>query len=338
MSTINGETLRGQIFNNPEANFGETALKIFGFQYNNNPVYRSYCNLLKKHPGNVNGIKDIPFLPIGFFKTKKIITGDAEPELFFESSGTTGSTNSKHFVTDRTVYEESFLTGFRNSYGDEKGCCIIGLLPSYLERQHSSLVYMVQELIKNSLHANSGFYLDDHEKLRNVLLQNEAAGQQTILIGVTYALIDFAEKFPMKLEHTVIMETGGMKGRREELTRNEVHGILSNAFSAENIHSEYGMTELLSQAYSKGKGIFITPSWMRVLLRSEDDPFEIKGKEDVKGSFVSGAVNIIDLANIYSCSFIAADDAGKLFANGDFEIIGRLDSSDIRGCSLMLLQ
>ncbi len=337
MSTFTGQSLHEQIFQTTEVSFTQTALDIFRFQHSNNSIYRSYCDLLKIDPENISAVKQIPFLPISFFKTKEIRTGAFAEELMFESSGTTGSINSKHFVKDKQVYEESFLKMFRHTYGDEKKLCIIGLLPSYLERQHSSLVYMVQTLINNCENPNSGFYLDEYERLKTVLLENEAAKQPTLLIGVTYALIDFAEKYPIDLKHTIIMETGGMKGRRAELARTDVHRLLRNAFSTENIHSEYGMTELLSQGYSSGKGIFVTPKWMRVLLRSEDDPFELSDKEDVKRNFISGAVNIIDLANLYSCAFIATDDAGKLYADGSFEISGRLDNSDIRGCSLMVL-
>lgn len=318
------------------SNFKALAIKIFNVQYLQNELYQNYCNLLKIIPSNILKIEQIPFLPIQFFKTKKITTTLFEEEVIFESSGTTGSVNSKHFVKDKRLYEESYLKGFRKFYGNETDYCIIGLLPSYLERQSSSLVYMVDDLIKKSGHKNSGFYLYDYEKLKNVLLENEKAKQKTILIGVTYALLDFAEQYPIKLEHTIVMETGGMKGRRAELTRSEVHKILSANFEIENIHSEYGMTELLSQAYSKEKGIFACSNTMKIVLRSEDDPLEIMHNEDK--SFITGAINIIDLSNLYSCSFIATDDAGKLNKNGNFEILGRLENSDIRGCGLMLTE
>ena len=252
-------------------------------------------------------------------------------------SGTTGSVNSKHFVKDKSIYVASYLAGFKQFYGNVEEYCIIGLLPSYLERQHSSLIYMVNDLIAKSKHVNSGFYLYEYEKLKNVLLENEKAKQKTILIGVTYALIDFAEQHPMKLNYTTIMETGGMKGRREELTRTQVHKILSDNFGLENIHSEYGMTELLSQAYSTERGIFKCSNTMKILIRSEDDPFEILTKKETDKKFVTGGINIIDLANLYSCSFIATDDAGKQYDDTSFEIIGRLENSDIRGCGLMVV-
>ena len=337
MGTDTGSEIRKEIFQTGPATFTETALKTFRFQWLHNKIYRSYCELLRVVPDNITNIKQIPFLPVQFFKTNQITTGEFDAALVFESSGTSGSVNAKHFVKEKGIYEESFLKCFRENYGDEKELCIIGLLPSYLERNNSSLVYMVQELIRSSGHERSGFYLDEYEKLQEVLLKNEQEQQPTLLIGVTYALIDFAEKHPMELRHTIIMETGGMKGRREELSRKEVHSILKTVFSIDKIHSEYGMTELLSQAYSHGEGIFNTPSWMKILLRSEDDPFEIADAADAVHTPLTGAVNIIDLANLYSCCFIATDDMGKLYSHGSFEINGRLDNSDIRGCGLMLI-
>jgi hypothetical protein len=337
METNDLHLLEKQALEATASNFDEIALKIFHFQYQQNEIYQAYCNLLSIKPAETTTINNIPFLPIQFFKSKKIKTTSFEEAIIFESSGTSGSVNSKHFVKDKTIYEKSYLNGFRQFYGIEKDYCIIGLLPSYLERQHSSLVYMVDDLIKKSNHKNSGFYLYDHEKLSAVLKENEQAKQKTILIGVTYALLEFAEKFPVKLEHTIIMETGGMKGRREELTRSEVHKILSNAFGLENIHSEYGMTELLSQAYSTEGGIFRCSNTMKIVLRSEDDPLEIVVSSRGNKNFVTGGINIIDLANLYSCSFIATDDAGKLFVDDSFEILGRLENSDIRGCGLMIL-
>ncbi|MEQ1554389.1 MAG: acyl transferase, partial [Ferruginibacter sp.] len=248
------------------------------------------------------------------------------------------STNSKHFVKEKKLYEESYLKTFRNFYGSENNYCIIGLLPSYLERQNSSLVYMVDDLIKKSEHKNSGFYLYDYEKLKKILLENEATKQPTLLIGVTYALVDFAELNKINLQHTTIIETGGMKGRRDELSRKEVHQILTQNLAVQNIHSEYGMTELLSQAYSTGNGFFTTPTYMQILLRSKDDPFEIYSKVHTVQNTLAGGVNIIDLANLYSCAFIATDDAGILYPNNSFEIIGRLENCDIRGCSLMVAE
>ena len=330
-------TLIKDAFSCTPQNFKEIAIKVFNFQYQNNTVYRTYCEILKTNPAEVTTVEQIPFLPIQFFKSKQITTTEFEPTVIFESSGTTGSINSKHFVKDLAVYEESFITNFRQFYGDEKELCIIGLLPSYLERSGSSLVYMVDDLIKKSGHQASGFYLYDYGKLKEVLLQNEKDLQQTTLIGVTYALLDFAQQNKMELKNTTIMETGGMKGRREEMTRTQVHDILTGNLGVASIHSEYGMTELLSQAYSKGSGIFESPNWMKILIRKEDDPFDITSAEDNEGLFINGAVNIIDLANIYSCSFIATDDTGKLYKNNKFEITGRLENSDIRGCGLMIL-
>ncbi len=318
-----------KIFEVKHGEFEATALEIFNFQYQNNPVYKAYTNALQINPASVQSIAQIPFLPIRFFKSHTITTGLFEPALVFESSGTTGSINSKHFVKDISLYEESFLKGFAAFYGNIQDWCIIGLLPSYLERSSSSLVYMVYKLIGMSQHSESGFYLYDHDKLHRVLAELEKDNKKTLLIGVTYALLDFAEQFPMLLKNTIIMETGGMKGRREEMIRPEVHRLLKNAFGDMPVHSEYGMTELLSQAYSKGDGIFDCPPWMKVLVRDEEDPLLIKTQG-------SGVINIIDLANIYSCSFIATDDAGKLNLDGSFEVVGRIDGSDLRGCSLMV--
>lgn len=329
--------LRNQVFKVTENNFEELALRIFRFQFDQNIFYRQYCHAININAVYIDKLEHIPFLPIQFFKSAVINSGIFTPEVIFESSGTTGSVNSKHLVKDSSIYEESFLKTFEQFYGDVKQYAVIGLLPSYLERKNSSLVWMVNELITRSSNSQSGFYLYEFEKLKNVLELNEAAGQHTLLIGVTYALLDFFERYPLKLKHTTIMETGGMKGRREELTRKEVHEQLIKNTGVNNIHSEYGMTELLSQAYSKKEGIFQCPPWMKIFLRAEDDPFEIYLPGNIKNKFVNGAVNVIDLANLFSCSFIATDDMGKLYNDGSFEILGRLDNSDIRGCSLMLL-
>lgn len=318
-----------KIFGINQGEFEEIALEIFNFQYRNNKVYKEYTDALQVLPASVQSISQIPFLPIRFFKSHTITTGFFEPAIVFESSGTTGSINSKHFVKDIYLYEESFLKAFAAFYGNVRDYCIIGLLPSYLERSSSSLVYMVDKLITLSQHSESGFYLYDYDKLHTVLAELGKANKKTLFIGVTYALLDFAEKFPMPLKNTIVMETGGMKGRREEMIRPEVHRRLKNGFGEIPIHSEYGMTELLSQAYSKGHGIFNCPPWMKVLVRDEEDPLLVKSQG-------SGVINIIDLANIYSCSFIATDDAGKLNADGSFEVMGRIDGSDLRGCSLMV--
>lgn len=323
-----------KIFSVNEQDREKLALEIFRFQYQYTAIYRQYVDALGVIPHAVNRINDIPFLPIRFFKSHAVQAGAFDPALIFESSGTTGSINSRHLVKDAGLYKKSFTLGFERFYGPASNWCIIGLLPSYLERQHSSLVYMVNELIRLSGHPQSGFYLNEYEKLAAVLSALEEKAQPTLLIGVTFGLLDFAERKDLPaLRHTTVMETGGMKGRRRELVRQEVHDLLSDAFKIQQVHSEYGMTELLSQAYSKGNGLFSCPPWMQVLVRDEADPLSILQPE--KDRPVSGAVNIIDLANVHSCSFIATDDAAKLYPDGSFEILGRLDNSDIRGCSLM---
>lgn len=289
-----------------------------------------FCEALHKKPSDVSGVEKLPFLPIGFFKTHKVVSSDFVPEALFESSGTSQTIQSKHYVKSLSLYEDAFTKGFQLQYGPAENYCFLGLLPSYLERNNSSLVYMVQKLMEKSNHPLNGFYLNNFQELFNRLQQLEKDGQPTILIGVTFGLLDFAEQYHLPLNNTIIMETGGMKGRREEMTREEVHQQLKNSFGVETIHSEYGMTELLSQAYSKGSGIFQCPPWMKVLVRDEDDPFHIRtnGK---------GAINIIDLANVYSTSFIATDDVGEVFEDGSFRVLGRMDNSDIRGCSLLAL-
>ena len=320
-----------------EDNFNDLALELFHYQYQNNKVYRTYCEALKVNADSVNSIQKIPFLPISFFKTHVIKTTEFETDTVFESSGTSQTVSSKHFVKTPAIYTESFSTCFEKFYGLPKNKCILGLLPSYLERKNSSLVIMTAELIKASNNDLSGFYLYDHEKLHSTIVHNEILKLPTLLIGVTYALLDFAEKYPMQLRHTIVMETGGMKGRREELTRQQVHALLQHQLGISLVHSEYGMTELLSQAYSKGDGLFHCPRWMKVFLRDEDDPFQIKTAAGATKKSLTGIINIIDLANIYSCSFIATDDIGRLHANESFEVLGRTDSSDMRGCSLMVL-
>ena len=315
--------------------FDETALDIFNFQYQQNPVYNQYCIALHVDSTKIDNICKIPYLPIDLFKTHIITTTQFEPAVIFESSGTTKTINSRHLVKDISLYEQSFINGFRLFYGHLADWCILALLPSYLERNNSSLIMMADKLIQQSQHPNSGFYLKNLQKLQDTLIQLEKQQQKTLLIGVTFALLDFAEQYPMRLKYTTIMETGGMKGRREEMTRQEVHHILCDSFKIDKIHSEYGMTELLSQAYSTGDGIFNCAPWMKIMIREEDDPLLVHGAS--KNKTISGAVNIIDLANIYSCSFIATDDAGKLHPDESFEILGRLDNSDIRGCSLLSL-
>ena len=328
-----------KIFSITNQDFGSLALEIFQFQYRHNPVYKAYADLLKINPAKIASVAEIPFLPIRFFKTHSIKTTEFEPQQEFESSGTGGTVNSHHFVKDIELYRQSFLRGFELVYGPVNEWCILGLLPSYLERENSSLVFMVKELMERSRFPTSSFYLYDHDKLYTRLKELESAGQRTLLIGVSFALLDFSEKYSLPLQHTIIVETGGMKGRKEELVRTELHELLSGRFGVSDIHSEYGMTELLSQAYSKGSGIFNSPPWMKVLIRDEEDPLSIEpgavSREPGVGTAIRGAINVIDLANVYSCAFIATDDAGMLYGDGNFEVTGRLDNSDVRGCSLM---
>lgn len=324
--------LRTAIFN--ISNYTELALQVFRYQYEHNRLYREYVDLMGVNPQLVNRLEAIPFLPIRFFKSHAVISGEVLPSQWFESSGTTGTINSRHYVADMALYRQSFQQGFQKFYGDPAGYAILGLLPSYLERQHSSLVMMVDALIQQSGVPGSGFYLYEHHKLKDTLQQLEAQQQKTLLIGVTFALLDFAEACPLPLHHTIIMETGGMKGRREEMTRDQVHAILTEAFQLSAIHSEYGMTELLSQGYSDGRGIFKPADTMRILLRDDDDPMAVRAAGETP---FRGIINVIDLANLDSCSFIATEDAGVLYPDGSFEVTGRVDHSDIRGCSLMVV-
>lgn len=324
--------LSAAIFN--ISDFEGLALQVFRHQYAHNAVYRQYVDLLRVEPEKVSAMESIPFLPIRFFKSHQVICGDQLPTHWFESSGTTGSVNSRHFVKDLSVYRRSFMAGFNQFYGDPSDWCILGLLPSYLERSHSSLVMMVDELVKQSKVPESGFYLYEQEQLVQTLTALERRGQKTLLIGVTFALLDLAEQYQLPLKHTIIMETGGMKGRREELTRSQVHAILSEAFQLSRIHSEYGMTELLSQAYSAGDGIFHPSATMRILLRDDDDPFAVRA---AAAEPRRGIINVVDLANLHSCAFIATEDAGVLYPNQSFEVTGRVDHADIRGCSLMVI-
>lgn len=310
--------------------FEDKALALFQLQYAGNLVYKDYVDRLGCTPSSVVDICKIPFLPVGFFKSHKIQAAGYSPEMVFESSGTTGMVNSQHLVHDVSLYQESFMAGFEQFYGNPEEWVIIGLLPAYLERQGSSLVFMVDALISRSKHPQSGFYLYEYAELHQLLLMLEAKQQKVLLIGVTFALLDFSEQFEMRLHHTVIMETGGMKGRRKEMTRIEVHEQLTRRLGVKKIHSEYGMTEMLSQGYSYGDGIFYPSQTMKILLRADDDPWAIS-------SVGSGIINVIDLANIYSCAFIATEDLGKVYEDGSFEVQGRVDNSDIRGCSLLMM-
>jgi phenylacetate-coenzyme A ligase PaaK-like adenylate-forming protein len=319
-----------KVFGVSEADFEALSLEIFRYQFENNRVYNNYVKALGVNPSGIHTITQIPFLPIRFFKSHPVQTGDFIPETVFESSGTTGTVNSRHLVKDISLYTESFTRSFELFYGPVKSWCIIGLLPSYLERSNSSLVFMVNNMIKESAHEKSGFYLDEYDQLFTVLNELERQQQKTLLIGVTFALLDFAEQFQPVLKNTVVMETGGMKGRRKEMIRPELHELLTKSFHITTVHSEYGMTELLSQAWSAGEGIFNTPPWMKILVRDEEDPLLVRETG-------AGAINVIDLANVHSCSFIATDDAGKVFINRSFEILGRMDGSDLRGCSLLMV-
>jgi len=324
--------MKEQVFNiQNETQFTNTALSVFKHQFKNNKVYRSFCDLLYVHPSDVQTINQIPFLPIQFFKSRKVLSSTDEVQEIFSSSGTTGSITSKHLVTDLSWYETSYLKGFEYFYGDIKDYTVLALLPNYLERKGSSLVYMVNDLIERSNQPESGFYLNNLDELAKNLIKLEKQGKKVLLIGVSFALLDLIEKHQFELKNTIVMETGGMKGRRKELIRKELHTILSKGFGVNKIHSEYGMTELLSQGYSKGSGIFNCPPWMKVLTRNTEDPLSILAQNK------SGGINVIDLANYNSCAFIATQDLGKTYNNNSFEIIGRFDNSDIRGCNLMVL-
>ncbi len=311
--------------------FEEMALKVFKFQFHHNQVYHQFCSLLGKHPDHIKFIHEIPFLPIEFFKNKKVVVNPQKIDEIFTSSGTTGSQTSKHYINDIAVYQESYLSGFKHFYGAIEDYCVLALLPSYIERKGSSLISMVDDLIKKSRHPDSGFYLDEYDVLKDKLLKLENGNSKILLLGVSFALLDFIEAHPLKLHQTIIMETGGMKGRRKELIRSELHTTLKEGFGVSKIHSEYGMTELLSQAYSKGNGVFKTPPWMKIFIRDTEDPLTLKTNQK------TGGINVIDLANINSCSFIATQDLGKNYGDTGFEILGRFDHSDVRGCNLMVL-
>jgi phenylacetate-coenzyme A ligase PaaK-like adenylate-forming protein len=313
-----------------EQQFRETALDIFRYQAENCQVYKEFTKNLHIHPGQIREVEEIPYLPISFFKTHEVISGTGTSEIVFSSSGTTGTVTSRHLVTDVTVYESSFNKAFEQFYGHPENTCILALLPSYLERDGSSLIYMVDALLKQSRHPQSGYFLDNHEELYACLKAQQASGQKTILIGVTYALLDFLEHYALDFPELTVMETGGMKGKRKEMVREELHEILKQGFGVGAVHSEYGMTELLSQAYSSGNGVFACPPWMRVLLRDTNDPLTLLDTHH------TGGINIIDLANVNSCSFIATQDLGRLLSNGSFEVLGRFDNADIRGCNLLV--
>lgn len=311
--------------------FDKLALKVFRYQHQHNVVYRAFCDYLKVDVQQVKTIAQIPFLPIQFFKSHEVICNQPNIQQIFTSSGTTGMSTSRHLVSDVSLYEQSYRLGFSEFYGNIQDYVVLALLPSYLEREGSSLIYMVDDLIKRSEHPESGFYLHNTNELAEKLKNLDASGQNVLLIGVTYALLDLVEQHSFALQNTIIMETGGMKGRRREMIREELHQVLCQGFGVRSIHSEYGMTELLSQAYSLGEGIFECPPWMHVLVRDTEDPLQYidSGK--------TGGLNVIDLANLNSCAFMATQDLGKQYENGSFEVLGRFDHSDIRGCNLMVM-
>ncbi len=326
------KNLENDIFSISGEQFEQKALEIFNFQYKHNPVYNQFARLLNKTPEHVKTIEDIPFLPVEFFKTHQIVSAPSPYDKVFFSSGTTGMQRSKHYIKNIKLYEHSFLKAFEHFYGPVTSYAILGLLPSYLEQKNSSLIYMVRKLMEYSAHPLNGFFLYNHDELAQRIEKLEKAKQKTILIGVSYALLDFFTAHPLQLQHTIVMETGGMKGRRKEMVREELHQILMKQTGLRKIHSEYGMTELLSQAYSKGEGKFQTPPWMKILIRDPEDPLSNlpPGK--------TGGINIIDLANLHSCSFLMTSDLGKIHPTGTFEVSGRFDNSDIRGCNLMVVE
>lgn len=329
LQTMDSKDYRSKLFQiKNEAQFNEMCLFAFDYQYHGVEIYRQFADHLSINPKTITHYTQIPFLPISFFKSHTLIQG--EPQIVFKSSGTTAMQRSKHFVRDLSLYEHSFYSGFEQFYGSIEEYCVLALLPSYIENGDSSLVYMAEKLIKKSKNKDSGFYLNNLSELAEKLNILDASGQKIILIGVSYALLDLIEQFQFKLKNTIVMETGGMKGRRIEMIREDLHAQLKSGFGLRSIHSEYGMTELLSQAYSKGNGIFTSPMWMKILIRDTNDPFDILSDSQ------SGGINIIDLANINSLAFIETKDLGKIHSNQDFEILGRFDDSDIRGCNLLI--
>ena len=313
-----------------DTGFEQSALSVFRFQYDNNPVYQAYCQHLNIQKEQVNSLADIPFLPISFFKTHEVKTTYFSPELTFRSSGTTGMTQSQHHIKDENLYRQSLIQGFRHFYGDPSDYTFLALLPNYLEQQNSSLIYMMETLMHESSAPDNGYFLYNHEDLYKKLIQLRDNHQNTILWGVTFALLDFAESYQLNFPELIVFETGGMKGRRKEMVKEELYAILRNAFGVTDIHSEYGMCELLSQAYSRGGNVFATPPWMQLRLRSEKDPL------DGSNTVSTGVINVIDLANLYSCSFIATEDLGRRHPQG-IEVLGRLDHSQLRGCNLMVI-
>ena len=324
--------MQNAVFNiQNQSDFKTCALQVFRHQFKNNGVYRSFCDLLYIHSSDVKEVEEIPFLPVQFFKSHAVLSSTQAVKETFTSSGTTGSSVSKHMVTDVSWYTKSYTKGFEHFYGPIEDFTVLGLLPNYLERDGSSLIYMVDDFIKKSNNPASGFYLNNLTELSKTLIELDKKGEKVLLIGVAFALLDLIESQQFKLQNTIIMETGGMKGRRKEIIRNELHEILCAGFGVSKIHSEYGMTELLSQGYSSGDGVFDCPPWMKILARDTEDALTMVGANK------TGGLNVIDLANYNSCSFIATQDLGKVDNNGRFEVLGRFDHSDIRGCNLMVM-
>ncbi|MEZ7945308.1 MAG: acyl transferase [Flavobacteriaceae bacterium] len=324
--------MQNAVFNiQNQSDFKTCALQVFRHQFKNNAIYRSFCDLLYIHSSDVKEVEEIPFLPIQFFKSHAVLSSTQAVKETFTSSGTTGSSVSKHMVTDLSWYTKSYTKGFEYFYGPIEDYTVLGLLPNYLERDGSSLIYMVDDFIKKSNNPASGFYLNNLTELSKTLIALDKKGEKVLLVGVTFALLDLIERQQFKLQNTIIMETGGMKGRRKEIIRNELHEILCAGFGVSKIYSEYGMTELLSQGYSSGDGIFDCPPWMKILARDTEDALTMVGTNK------TGGLNVIDLANYNSCSFIATQDLGKVDNNGRFEVLGRFDHSDIRGCNLMVM-
>jgi phenylacetate-coenzyme A ligase PaaK-like adenylate-forming protein len=320
-----------QVFSiNNQQQFNNAALHIFRHQAKNCTVYHDFIAGLNIDAATINTIQQIPFLPIELFKAHKVVSTNAPAEVTFTSSGTTGITTSSHYVSDVSWYVESFRNAFTLFYGDIKNYTVLALLPSYLEREGSSLIYMADDLIKQSNNPDSGFYLYNYDELYHQLKKQQQAQKPTLLIGVTFALLDFVEQHSLNFPELIVMETGGMKGRRKEMIREELHRQLCDGFGVKNIHSEYGMTELLSQAYSAGIGIFKCPPWMKIITRDTNDPMSLLDNDK------AGGINVIDLANINSCSFLATQDLGKVYADNSFEVLGRFDNSDIRGCNLLI--
>ncbi len=330
---MNLKSFKNRVFHcSSENEFNELAIELFHWQAANVPPYREFLTLLKVSPSEINTVEEIPFLPVSFFKSHNVLADGYTPILHFTSSGTTGQIPSRHPVVDRLLYKDSYEKGFQHFYGDPKDYIFLALLPSYLEREGSSLIEMAAGLITESDHPDSGFFLDDYDALKAQIQKNRTGSRKLFLLGVSFALLDLATEHSIQMPvNSIVMETGGMKGRRKEMIRSELHELLKNGLGVDQIHSEYGMTELLSQAYAPNSGRFSTPPWMRLFLRDTEDPLSAArpGK--------TGGINIIDLANIYSCAFLATQDLGRVHSDGGIEVLGRFDDAEIRGCNLMVL-